>query len=164
MKTLLLLGVLTASMGGATARTISTAGTTLTVPGGWHAAVSLTPQCDPERLIAVSSAPLRIRAGGRVAPEPAGNVLLLLLEDRYLQDRPVGDLRRPAHFAVAWSRLRRLKAVCGNPDAPAFMRHFKSRGRYLGFIVYPSGRVPPQVRRATLELMDSLRVRHQGRH
>ena len=43
-------------------------------------------------------------------------MLILLLEDRYRQDRPVGDLRRPAHFSIAWNRMVRLKPICGNPN------------------------------------------------
>jgi len=85
-------------------------------------------------------------------------VLILVLEDRYRQDRPVGDLRRPARFSVTWSRLARLKQFCGNPDAPAFMRYFRARGRYIGFIVYPGRHVSSRTRADTLDVMDSIRV------
>ena len=81
-----------------------------------------------------------------------------MLEDRYIQDRPVGDLPRATHFSVTWNRLVRLKAVCGLPNAPAYMRYFKTHGRYLGFIVYPGERVDETTRAKTLAVMDSLRV------
>ena len=141
-------------------KTISTAGTTLQVPAGWHAAVARTPSCDPERLIAVSSAPLRISGSGRIAVPHRGQVVILLLEDRYAQDRPIGDLRRPAHFAIAWNRLVRRdpRGFCGSPNAPASMRYFKTHGRYLGFIVYPGATIGPRTRATTLAVMDSLRV------
>lgn len=139
-------------------RTISTAGASLRVPAEWDAAVARTPTCDPERLIVVSSAPLRIGVGGRITPPGNGQVVILLLEDLYRQDRPVGDLRRPPHFSITWNRLVGLKAICGNPNAPAFMRYFKTHGRYLGFIVYPGPQVGAQTRSKTLAVLDSLRV------
>jgi hypothetical protein len=141
--------------------TISTAGATLSIPSGWHAAVARTPSCDPERLIVMSSAPLRVSASGQVAAPRSGQVVLLLLEDRYVQDRPSGDLRRPAHFRIAWNSLVRIKpsgGPCGNPNAPAYMHYFKTHGRYLGFIVYPSKKIGPRTRAKTLAVMDSLRV------
>jgi hypothetical protein len=56
--------------------------------------------------------------------------------------------------------LTRLKPArfCGNPDAPAFMRYFETRSRYMGFIVYPGAQTVQQVRAETLAVMDSLRV------
>jgi hypothetical protein len=139
-------------------QTISTAGTTLHVPAGWHAAVARTPACDPERLIAVSSAPVRIGSGGQLSPPRKGQVLILLLEDRFRQDRPFGDLRRPARFSITWNRLVRVKPICGNPDTPAFMRYFKTHSRYIGFIVYPGAHSGSNTRAKTLAVMDSLRV------
>lgn len=85
-------------------------------------------------------------------------MLVLLLEDRYRQDRPTGDLVRPAHFSVTWNRLVTIKPACGLPNAPGFMRYFKTHGRYLGFIVYPGAQINRQTRRQTLAAMDSLRV------
>jgi hypothetical protein len=41
-----------------------------------------------------------VTANGRVAPPRPDQVIVLLLEDRWAQDRPVGDLRRPRHFTV----------------------------------------------------------------
>ncbi len=164
MRLLLVIGLLAfaAPVAAATrpSRTISTAGTTLRVPTGWHAALARTPSCDPERLIAVSSAPLRISESGRIAAPHRGQVVILLLEDRYAQDRPAGDLRRPDHFAIAWNRLVRLEpsAFCGSPNAPASMHYFRSRGRYLGFIVYPGATIGSRTRATTLAVMDSLRL------
>ncbi|MGH2998671.1 MAG: hypothetical protein ACRDNM_05150 [Gaiellaceae bacterium] len=132
---------------------------TIRVPTGWHAAITKTPSCDPERLIAVSSAPLRIGRTTTLAPPPHGNVLILLLEDRYRQDRPTGDLQRPAHFSVAWNRPVTLKPICGMPNTPAFLRYFRAHGRYVGFIVYPAGPIGSRTRAATLAIMDSLRFR-----
>jgi hypothetical protein len=139
---------------------IATSGVGLVVPAGWHATVAKTPGCDPERLIVASSGRLRLSAGARVeAPQP-GEVIVLLLEDRLAQDRPVGDLRRPRHFNVAWANLRTLSpnGYCGNPRGPAAMHYIKAHGRYLGFIVYPGARVRASARAKTLALMDSLRV------
>jgi hypothetical protein len=139
-------------------QTISTAGTTLRFPAGWHAVVARTPACDPERLIALSSAPLRIGPGGQLSPPRKGQVLILLLEDRSRQDRPFGDLRRPAQFSITWNRLVRVKPICGNPDTPAVMRYFKTHNRYIGFIVYPGAQIGSNTRAKTLAVMDSLRV------
>jgi hypothetical protein len=143
-----------------TPSTISTGGVTLRVPAGWHAAVAKTPDCDPERLIVVSSARLKITASGHVAAPGTGQVVILLLEDRYVQDRPTGNLRRPVHFTIAWNRLGRLKpsGYCGSPNAPAAMHYVKTHGRYLGFIVYPGAGIGSSIRAKTLTVMDSLHV------
>jgi hypothetical protein len=141
-------------------RTILANGATLRIPAGWHAAVARTPDCDPERLIVVSSAPLQISASGQVRAPRDRQVVILLLEDRYVQDRPVGDLRRPTHFAIAWNKLVRLEPnrYCGSPNAPAAMHYFKTHGRYLGFIVYPGANVDARTRASTLAVLDSLRI------
>jgi hypothetical protein len=145
---------------GTSGRTISTAGATLSVPADWHAAVSRTPTCDPERLIVASTERLRIGAGARVASPTSRGVIVLLLEDRQVQDRPSGDLRLPKHFQIDWHSLRTLEpdGFCGNPKGPAAMHYFKTHGRYLGYIVYPGKNVDERVRRQTLALMDSLQV------
>jgi hypothetical protein len=156
---LILAGSATAASG-MSGRTISTTGVTLRVPPGWHAAVSRTPACDPERLIVASSEPLRISASGRVASPGRRGVTVLLLEDRQVQDRPAGDLRLPRHFQLDWSSLRTLApdGYCGNPTGPAALHYFKTHGRYLGYIVYPGRNVGLRGRAQTLALMDSLRV------
>jgi hypothetical protein len=160
MRPLLLAGVVALCIASASAsaspRTISHLGTTLRIPSGWHASLADASGCDPRRLAVVSATPLRIGARGALAPPPARGVLILLLEDVLAADRPAGDLRRPAHFA--WGRLTRLDRVCGLPLAPAFLRYFKERGRYLGFIVFPGARIDARTRSATLAVMDSLRV------
>ena len=163
MRRLLVIGLLAfgatpVALAAQPSQTISTAGATLRVPTGWHGAVARTPACDPERLIVVSSEPLRIGSGGQLAPPLRGQVVILLLEDRYRQDRPSGDLRRPTHFSISWNRLVHVKPICGAPDTPAFMRYFKTHGRYIGFIVYPGARIGPQTRAKALAVMDSLRV------
>jgi hypothetical protein len=141
-------------------RTITTAGASLLVPSGWHAIVSKTPNCDPERLIVVSSAPLRRDSDGSLAGPRKGQVVILLLEDRLAVDRPSGDLRRPRHFSVSWSRLTHTEPArfCGNPSVRAYLRYFRVRSRYLGFMVYPGTQTGRQVRETTLAVMDSLRV------
>jgi len=157
---LLTFGAAPAALATEPSRTISTAGATLRIPPGWHGAVARKPDCDPERLIVVASAPLHISSSGQVARPRAGQVVILLLEDRYVQDRPVGDLLRPAHFTIAWNKLARLEPgrYCGSPNAPASMHYFKTHERYLGFIVYPGARIGPRTRAKTLALMDSLRI------
>jgi hypothetical protein len=159
---LLAVGSLSVASATGTSSTISTAGVTLRVPAGWHAAPAKTPDCDPERLIAVSSARLRISASGRVAAPGPRQVVILLLEDRYVQDRPTGNLRRPVHFTIAWNRLVELEpsGYCGSPNAPAAMHYVKTHGRYLGFIVYPGAGIGSSIRAKTLSVMDSLRVSH----
>jgi hypothetical protein len=141
-------------------RGVVTSGVRLAVPVGWHAVVAKMPQCDPERLVVASSGRLRVSATGRVASPRPGEVIVLLLEDRQVQDRPSGDLRRPRHFTVDWDSLRTLApdGYCGNPRGPAAMHYFKTHGRYLGFIVYPGSDVGASARAKTLALMDSLRV------
>jgi hypothetical protein len=164
MRCLLVVGLL--ALGGAPAalavqpsRTVRIAGVTLRVPEEWHAVVGGGPACDPVRLLVVSSAPLRIGSGGRLAAPRKGQVLILLLEDRLRKDRPSGDLRRPAHFSISWNRLVRVKPVCGDPDAPAYMRYIKTHGRYIGFIVYPGTQIWSNTRSKTVAVMDSLRIR-----
>jgi hypothetical protein len=141
-------------------RTVTTTGVTLRLPTGWHAVVSRTPDCDPERLIVASSEPLRISASRRLASPRSGAVIILLLEDRQVQDRPSGDLRLPRHFKIVWNDLRTLApdGYCGNPRGPAAMHYFKTHNRYLGYIVYPGSSLGPRVRAQTLALMDSLQV------
>ena len=164
MKALLVLSVVV--LGGAPhvasaserTKIFSTAGVTLRIPTAWHAKVSRTPTCDPARLIVASSAPIRVNRSGALASPLAGQVLILLVEDRSRQDRPVGDLHRPANFVVAWSRLVHIKPSCGLPNSPAYMRYFKTHARFIGFIVYPAGRVNADVRAGTIATMDSLRV------
>ena len=147
--------VLSASVALARPRTIASSGVRLNVPAGWHAVVSKTPSCDPERLIVASSAPVPVVAGGRVATPGRANVVVVLLEDRHA--RPLGDLRRPAHFSVKWNRLVRVQG-CGGLPARGFIRYFESDRRYLGFIVYPGARVGQATRAKTIALMDSLQI------
>jgi hypothetical protein len=85
-------------------------------------------------------------------------VLVVLLEDRYSQDRPVGDLHRPQHFSVSCNHLAQIKPSCGLPASPASMHFVKTHGRYLGFIIYPGSAVDAKTREATVTLMDSLHV------
>jgi hypothetical protein len=151
-------GAVHVALASAPTRIVSTAGVTLRVPTGWHAVVARTPTCDPERLIVASSAPIHTNRTGQLTSPPTGQVLILLLDDRYRQYRPVGDLHRPARFVVAWSRLVHIKPSCGLPNSPAYMRYFKTQARYIGFIVYPAGRINAEVRADTLAIMDSLRV------
>ncbi len=146
-----------ASAGGAR-RIISTARVSIQIPAGWQAQVSKTPACDPERLIVASSTRMLIRPDGQLPSPRAGTLLIVLLEDRYRQDRPVGDLRRPQHFSVSWNRLARIKPSCGLPSSPGYVRYVRTHGRYLGFIVYPGAATRPRTREATVTLMDSLRV------
>ena len=139
------------------------AGVSVRVPAGWYAATAPTPGCDPMRLIAVSSAPLRPHGarGGFALPRHSGQVLVFVLEDRLREDRPVGDLRRPAHFTVDWDSLRRLEPCCESPTAPSYLRYVKQEGRYVGFVVYPIGRIGAKTRSETLRLLDSLTIRRR---
>jgi hypothetical protein len=142
-------------------RAVLVAGVSVRVPAGWYAAAAPTPTCDPMRLIAASSAPLRRYEAHRgfALPRHSGEVLVFVLEVRVREDRPVGDLRRPAHFTVDWDNLRSLEPCCESPTAPAYLRYVKQAGRYVGFVVYPVGRTSASTRRATLELLDSLTIR-----
>lgn len=165
MKAALFGGVVAGCLVAATAlassgREVVTSGVHLAIPAEWDSAVAKTPRCDPERLIVASSGRLRVSATGRVASPRPSEVIVLLLEDRQVQDRPSGDLRRPLRFTVDWESLRTLApdGYCGNPKGPATMHYFKTHGRYLGFIIYPGSRVGAAARAKTLALMDSLRV------
>ena len=148
-----------ATLSAAGGRVITDSGVHLTIPAGWHALTSKKTTCDPQQLLAASSAQIRLRSRGQLAAPAEGQVLVLVMEDRYVQDRPVGDLRRPKHFS-AWNQLRHLDGggACGLPDAPAYLRYFETHGRYIGFIVFPGHRVSSTTRVQTLAVMDSIRV------
>jgi hypothetical protein len=141
-------------------RIVSFAGVSVQAPTGWYAVAAPTPGCDPERLIAVSSAPLRPyeQHRGFALPRRRGSVLVFVLEVQVRGDRPVGDLRRPRHFAVDWTHLRRLEPCCEAPTAPSYLRYVRQHGRYIGFVVYPVGRVGAATRAATGRLVDSLTI------
>jgi hypothetical protein len=157
---LLALAVSPAALSAARDRVISDSGVRLTIPVGWQASTSKSTICDPQRLLVASSAPIHFRSGGHLSAPAPRQVLVLVMEDRYVQDRPPGDLRRPNHFAVAWNQLRHLDggSACGLPDAPAYLRYFKTHGRYIGFIVFPGRQVSSSTRAKTLVVMDSIRV------
>lgn len=160
--TVLALAASSAAFAAPAGRTVIASGTRLTLPVDWHASTSKGTLCDhdPERLLAISSAPIRFRSRGHLAAPAKGQVLVLLMEDRYRQDRPLGDLRRPKRFSVTWNHLRHLDGGtgCGLPAAPAYMRYFKTHGRYLGFIVIPGAGTNRTTRVKTLAAMDSLRI------
>lgn len=141
-------------------RVISDSGVHLTIPVGWQASTSKGTICDPQRLLVASSASIHFRSGGHLSAPAPGQVLVLVMEDRYVQDRPAGDLRRPNHFAVSWDQLRHLDggSACDLPDSPAYLRYFKTHGRYIGFIVFPGRQVSSSTRAKTLVVMDSIRV------
>jgi hypothetical protein len=141
-------------------RVISDSGVRVAIPARWYASTAKSTICDPQRLLVASSAPIRFRPGGRLAPPARGQVLLLVMEDRYVQDRPSGDLRRPTHFSVSWHQLRHLDggSACSLPDSPAYLRYFEAHGRFIGFIVFPGSRVGATTRAKTLAVMDSIRV------
>ncbi len=157
---LIAFGLVPVALAAQSAGTISTAGATLRVPAGWHAKIAKTPKCDPERLIVVSNAPLRISTEGQIAEPNVGEVVILLLEDNKVTPNLSVLRGRPDHFTVAWKGLVSLNPAnfCGNPNAPASMRYFKTHGRYLGFIVYPGVKVSAQTRAKTVGVMNSLRV------
>ena len=123
------------------AHVVSSHGLSVRVPAGWHGAAAAD-DCDPTERLRLSS--------------PRGRVVVLVLEDHV--NKPVGDLRRPARFHVAWDRLTRLEGCCRTPSGPGYLRWFKERGRLLGFLVHPRGSPPALVRAQTDALLDSLRV------
>jgi hypothetical protein len=153
--------LITVAPAGSTGRIVLVAGVSIHVPAGWYAAPAPTPTCDPMRLLAVSSAPLRPYEAHRgvALPRHSGQVLVFVLEVRVREDRPVGDLRRPAHFTVDWDNMRRLEPCCGSPTAPSYLRYVKLQNRYVGFVVYPVGRISTTTRSETLRLLDSLTIR-----
>ena len=139
---------------------VRVSGVSVRLPAGWQWAVARTPQCDPQRLLVASSAPVRIGAGGRLAAPGAGVVTVLVVEDVQVEDRPVGNLRRPRHFTIDWGNLRTYEpdGFCGNPRGAAAVHYVKLGGRYIGLIVHPGVGVSDLVREQTLALLDSLRV------
>ena len=86
---------------------------------------------------------------------------MFVLEDRLREDRPTGDLRRPPHFTITWENLRRLEPCCQSPTAPAYLRYVKQQGRYVGFVVYPIGRIGAETKSETLRVLDSLTIRRR---
>jgi hypothetical protein len=135
---------------------VHTHGVTLDVPTGWHVARAAPGYCDPQQLLIVSSAPISHTKSGNIAAPSRGQVLVTVLEDHV--NKPVGDLRRPRHFAIDWQTTREIVPCCGSPDGPASMHWFRQRGRYLGFIVYIGRDVPAGRRAATEHMLDSLRL------
>jgi hypothetical protein len=153
--------LITVTPAGSAGRIVRVAGVSVRVPAGWYAAPAPTPTCDPMRLIAVSSAPLRPYEAHRgfALPRHSGQVLVFVLEVRVREDRPLGDLQRPAHFSVDWGDLRRLEPCCQSPTAPSYLRYVKQESRYVGFVVYPVGRISATTKNETLQLLDSLVIR-----
>jgi hypothetical protein len=143
----------------AKAHTVASAGLQLTLPAGWQADRNKLLSCDPERLILVSSSPIRTAHTGGLLPPSRGQVLIMVVEDHV--NLPSGNLHRPPHFTVTWNRLARLEGGCGNPHTPVAIRFFHTHGRYLGFDVYPGPGLSAKTRAQTLAVMDSLRVTGQ---
>jgi hypothetical protein len=135
---------------------VHTHGVTLDVPTGWHVVHAAPGYCDPQQLLVVSSAPIRHTKSGNMTAPTRRQVLVTVLEDHV--NKPVGDLRRPRHFAIDWQTTREIAPCCGSPDGPASMHWFRQGGRYLGFIVYNGRGVPTARRAATEHMLDSLRL------
>jgi hypothetical protein len=154
-----LLGLILALAGGAGAtagQKVASAGVELTIPAGWRADTNKLLGCDPQRLLLLSSRPIRTaRTGGLLRPS-SGQVLIEVVEDH--MNLPTGDLHRPARFSVDWNRTTQLEGGCGSPHSSASMHWFHADGRYLGLTVYPGSNVPPATRTQTTAVMDSLRV------
>lgn len=148
-----------AGAGQATAHKVSSAELQLTIPAGWQADQNKQLSCDPERLLLVSSSPIRTAHTGGLLPPRRGQVLIMVVEDHV--NLPSGNLHRPSHFTIAWNRLTRLGGGCGSPDTPAAIHFFHTHGRYLGFDVYPGPGLSTKTRAQTLAVMDSLRVTGQ---
>jgi hypothetical protein len=145
----------------AKAHKVASAGLQLTIPAAWHADRNMLLSCDPERLLLVSSSPIRTARTGGLLPPGKGQVLIGLVEDHV--NLPAGNLHRPSHFTVAWNRLIQLDGGgCGSPRTPVAAHFFHTHGRYLGFDVYPGPGVSTQTRRQTLAVMDSLQVTGQS--
>jgi hypothetical protein len=135
---------------------IHTHGVTVDVPVDWQIAHDAHGYCDPEKLLLVSSAPIRHAKNGNIAAPARGQVIVAVLEDHAF--KPGGDLRRPGHFAIDWQSTREIAPCCGTPDGPASMHWFRQGGRYLGFIVYIGRSVPAARRAATEHMVDSIRL------
>jgi hypothetical protein len=137
---------------------IHTHGVTVDVPKGWHVTrAAPAGYCDPERLLVVSSAPIRHARNGNIAAPARGQVIVAVLEDHAY--KPAGNLRRPRHFAIDWQSTREIAPCCGTPDGPASMHWFEQEARYIGFIVYIGRGVPAGRRAATEQMVDTLQVR-----
>jgi hypothetical protein len=146
----------TVAAGPTKTRNVTSAGLQLTVPAGWHVDQNKLLSCDPQRLLLVSSQPIRTaRTGGLLAPD-SGQVLIFVMEDH--ANLPAGNLHRPTRFSVDWNRLFHLKGSCGTPDTPASMHWFHTQGRYLGLTIFPGPRISTKTRAQTIAVMDSLRV------
>ena len=155
---LLVVGMRATAVSPGRSHLVSTSRVQIEVPAGWHVSLSKTPACDPERLLTLSSAPIQVSSGGRLAAPSHDGVLVVVLMDRFAQDRPFGDLHRPEHFSVPWSKLVHVKSICGLPHAPAYARYLRANGRYIGFIIYPGSGPSARTRAQTLTTMDSIRV------
>ena len=149
-----------AGAGPAKERTVASAELQLTIPAGWQADQNKLLSCDPQRLLLVSSSSIRAAHTGGLLPPRRGQVLIMVVEDHV--NLPTGNLHRPSHFTIAWSRLKRLDGGgCGDPQTPVAMHFFHTHGRYLGFVVYPGPSLSAKTRAQTLAVMDSLRVTGQ---
>ena len=133
-------------------------GLQLALPHGWHG-LTFNPKlatCDPATLAVVGTEMPRLTSKGWALPRH-DQVLVFVEEDHV--NKPVGDLRRPAHFHVKWGHFDRLEGCCGLPGARGQTIWFRQDGRYLGFIVYAGRGVSAATRAKTEHLLDSLRVR-----
>jgi hypothetical protein len=166
MRHLLLVGLLAltlcpaAGAGRTGTQKVESAGVQVTIPASWRADTNKALSCDPQRLMLLSSQPIRTaRTGGLLAPTRS-QVLIAVVEDH--MNPPSGNLHRPARFSVDWNHPVRLKgSSCGSPDAPALMHWFRTDGRYLGLTVYPGSHISAATRAQTIAVMDSLKVTGQ---
>jgi hypothetical protein len=162
MRQLLLFGFLTlalcpaAGAGRAGMQNVESAGVQATIPVSWRADTNKALSCDPQRLMLLSSQPIRTaHTGGLLAPTRS-QVVIAVVEDHV--NLPSGNLQRPARFSIDWNHPVRLKGSCGSPDAPASMHWFRTNGRYLGLTVYAGSHISAATRAQTIAIMDSLRV------
>lgn len=135
---------------------VESAGVQVTIPASWRADTNKALSCDPQRLMLLSSRPIRTAHTGGLLPPTRSQVVIAVVEDHV--NLPSGNLHRPERFSVDWNHPVRLKRSCGSPDAPASMHWFRMDGRYLGLTVYLGLHIPAATRAQTIGVMDSLTV------
>jgi hypothetical protein len=133
------------------ARIHTRAGISVVLPSGWHLARTPVTTCsDPVQRLVVTTTRARLHRAFRIPPRSA---LVLLMESRSGGRFPP----RPKSFRLP-RRLDNLGGCCEIPNGPGVELLFRDHGRRFYAFVYVGEHARAATRRATVRLLNSLRV------